>query len=100
MTETGKMITKLIVLIIPAIALFCTLYPWQKGTGIGGGGYDLSELVYGSLFTLFLACWNIWVLVSLLAAKTQADKLNNKILLAIGVVMLVVAMIWFFKQLR
>ncbi|MBE9661714.1 hypothetical protein [Mucilaginibacter myungsuensis] len=101
MTETGKLILKLTVLTVPALILFCTLYPWQKeGSSIGGGGYDLSELVYSGCFTLFVVCWNVWVFVALLSAKTDAAKLNNKILLAIGVVVMVAVAVWFFRQLR
>jgi hypothetical protein len=100
MTETGKMILKLTVLIAPSLIVLCTLYLGKNGGGIGGGGYDLSELVYSGLLTLFIVGWNIWVLVSLLMAKTDADRQYDKILLVIGVLALIVAAVWFFKQLR
>ena len=99
MAETGKMIIKLAVLVVPAIILFCSLYIDNKGDGVGGGGYDLSELVYSGFFTLFVICWNVWVIVSLLMAKTALDKQNNMILLAIGVLALIGAAIWFNKHL-
>jgi len=100
MTETNKMILKLIVLITPSSIVLCTLYIGQKGDGVGGGGYDLSELVYSGLLTLFIVGWNIWVLVPLLMAKTDAARLNNMILLCIGLVALIASGIWFFKQLH
>ena len=100
MTETGKMILKLTVLIAPSIIVLCTLYGGPKGGGIGGGGYDLSELVYSGLLTVFIIGWNIWIVVSLFLAKTPAARLNNQILLAIGVFALIVTAVWFFKQLR
>lgn len=100
MTETGKMILKLTVLIAPSIVVLCTLYGGPKGGGIGGGSYDLSELVYSGLLTVFIVGWNIWIAVSLSFAKTPAARLNNQILLAIGVLALIVTAVWFFKQLR
>jgi hypothetical protein len=100
MTETGKMILKLTVLIAPSLIVFCTLYMGQKGDGVGGGGYDLSELIYSGLLTLFIVGWDVWVFVSLMMAKTDAGRLNNKILLIIGLLALIVAAVWFFKQLR
>ena len=99
MTETSKMILKLTVLIAPSLIVLGTLYLGPKGGGGGGGGYDLSELVYSGGLTLFIVGWNLWVLASLLMAKTDADIINDKILLIIGVLALVSAAIWFFKQL-
>lgn len=100
MTETGKMLLKIAVLLVPAIALFATLYTGKSGGGIGGGGYDLSELVYGGLFTLFVAGWNVWVFVALLTARTDLDRQYNKILLTVGILILIPVVIWFVKQLR
>jgi len=99
MTETGKFIFKLIVLILPSIVVLCTLYTGPKGGGVGGGSYDLSELVYSGLLTVFIFGWNIWVLAALLMAKTPAAKLNNQILLAMGILALIAVATWFFKQL-
>jgi hypothetical protein len=64
------------------------------------GGYDLSELVYSGLLTIFIVGWNVWVFVSFLVAKTPAARLNNQILLFIGVIAIIAAAVWFFKQLR
>jgi hypothetical protein len=100
MTETGKLILKLTVLIVPSIIVLFTLYGGPKGGGIGGGGYDLSELVYSGLLTVFIFGWNIWVLVALSTAKTPAARLSNQILLGIGIAALIVAAVWFFKQVR
>nr|WP_067057444.1 hypothetical protein [Mucilaginibacter sp. L294] len=100
MTETGKMILKLTVLIAPSIVVLCTLYLGPKGGSVGGGGYDLSELVYSGLLTLFIVGWNIWIFLSLLLAKTPAARQNNQILLIIGVLALITVAVWFFKQLR
>jgi Kef-type K+ transport system membrane component KefB len=100
MTETGKLILKLTVLIVPTAIVLFTLYGGPKGNGGGGGGYDLSELVYSGLLTVFIFGWNIWVLVALSTAKTPAARLNNQLLLCIAIIALIVAAVWFFKQLR
>lgn len=100
MIETGKLILKVIVLIVPSAIVLCTLYAGPKSGGIGGVGYDLSELVYSGLLTVFIFGWNIWVLIALLSAKTSAGKLNNQILLSIGIIAFLVTAYWFFKQLR
>ena len=100
MTDTGKMILKLIVLIAPSLFVLWVLYFDQKSDSSGGGGYDLSELVYSGLLTLFIVGWNVWMLISLLIAKTAVDKHNHKILLGVGVLVLVASAVWFFKQLH
>jgi hypothetical protein len=53
MTETGKLILKLTVLIVPTAIVLFTLYGGPKGNGGGGGGYDLSELVYSGFVNCF-----------------------------------------------
>ena len=100
MTDTGKLIIKIATLVVPAIVLYCTLYGGQKGTGVGGGGYDLSELVYGGIFVIYLVVWNIWMLIALVAAKTPAAKQNNTILLIVGLIALIATSVWFIKFLR
>jgi hypothetical protein len=100
MTNTGKMVTKLIVLIIPAVILLFLLYGDKKGNGIGGGSYDLSEMVYSGLYSLYVLCWNLWIMVLLLMAKTAADKHSSQVLLIIGIITLIAAVVWFFKYLN
>jgi hypothetical protein len=99
MTETGKLILKLMVLIVPSVIVLFTLYGGPKGNGGGGGGYDLSEFVYSGLLTVFIFGWNIWMLVALSGAKTPAARLSNQVLLGIGIAALIVTAVWFFKQL-
>ncbi|WP_295767908.1 hypothetical protein [uncultured Mucilaginibacter sp.] len=94
------MLWKLAILIVSGVVLLCTLYTGSKGNGIGGGGYDLSELVYSCVYTLFVVCWNIWMTTALLMSKTALDKQNNKILLIIGVIVLIASATWFFRFLR
>ena len=100
MSETGKLILKLMVLIVPSVIVLVSLYGGPKGNGGGGGGYDLSEFVYSGLLTVFIFGWNIWLLVALSNAKTPAARLNNQILLGVGVIALIVTAVWFFKQLN
>lgn len=100
MTESGELILKLTVLIAPSLIVLYTLYGGPKGGGIGGGGYDLSELVYSGLLTIFILGWNVWVLIGLFTSKSSVGKLNNQILLGIGIVALIIAAFWFLKQLR
>jgi hypothetical protein len=98
MTEIGKLILKLAVLVVPSIVVLYILYAGPKGDGVGGGGYDLSELVYSGSLTLFIFVWNIWVLVVLLNAKTPVSKLNNQILLAIGFLAFITSAFWFLNS--
>ena len=100
MTETGKLLIKIATLVVPAIVLYFTLYGGPKGTGVGGGGYDLSELVYGGIFVIYLVVWNVWMLIALVAAKTPAAKQSNTILLVVGFIALIATVAWFVKFLR
>lgn len=100
MTETGKSLIKIATMGVPAIVLYFTLYGGPKGTGVGGGGYDLSELMYGGIFVIYLVVWNVWMLIALVAAKTPAAKQSNTILLVVGIIALIATAAWFIKFLR
>ena len=92
MSSTSKLILKLSCLVIPYLVLSLVLHDTGSG-GIGGGGYDLSGLVYGSILFTVNIVWLIWMFISFANSKTAIDKKLHFRLLLIGSVMLVAA--WF-----
>jgi len=69
------------------------LHDGGSGGGIGGGGYDLSGLVYGSLLFGCVLIWLLWMLVSYLTSKDIANRKLHLTLLLTGLAALVAA--WF-----
>lgn len=93
MNTTRKFILKLSFLVIPFIILTLVLHDGQSGGTIGGGGYDLSGLVYGLMLFAIIGVWLIWMLIAYFISKTTTGKKLNLQLLLIGLVALVAA--WF-----
>jgi Kef-type K+ transport system membrane component KefB len=90
MTSTGKFILKLSFLIIPFSILNLILHASGASGGVGGGGYDLSGLVYGSLLYTVIIIWLIWMLISYLLSNTKSDRSSNLQLLLLGLLALVI----------
>lgn len=93
MTATGKFILKLSFLVIPFSILSLVLHDGSSGGSIGGGGYDLSGLVYGLMLFAVIIVWLLWMLVSYSLSKTASDKKLHLKLLLIGLIALIAA--WF-----
>lgn len=93
MTGTGKFILKLSFLVIPFSILSLVLHDGSSGGSIGGGGYDLSGLVYGLMLFAVIIVWLLWMLVSYSLSKTALDKKLHLKLLLIGLIALIAA--WF-----
>lgn len=90
--STTEFIIKLACLLIPFTILTFVLHDGGSSGGVGGGGYDLSGLVYGSLLFAIIIIWLIWMLISYFAGKDVNQSLQL-VLLGIGVIALVAA--WF-----
>ena len=88
-----KFLFKLSFLLIPFAILSLILHDGGKSGGVGGGGYDLSGLVYGSLLFAVIIIWFIWMLISYSINKIAAAKKFYVRLLIIGLLALVAA--WF-----
>ena len=93
MTGTNKFILKATFLIVPFATLSLILHDGSSSGSIGGGGYDLSGLVYGSLLFAIIFVWLVWMLISYSVSKTLADKKIHQKLLIMGIISLVAA--WF-----
>jgi len=91
-----KFFLKLSFLLVPFAILSLILHDGGAGDGIGGGGYDLSGLVYGSLLFALVIIWLIWMLISYSFGKTPEDKKLHLGLLLAGLLALVAA--WFITQ--
>ncbi|TCD01396.1 hypothetical protein [Pedobacter psychroterrae] len=91
--NSTKFILKLSFLIVPFVILSLILHDGGTSGGVGGGGYDLSGLVYGSLLFALIIIWLIWMLISYSISKTAADKKLHLRLLITGLVALIAA--WF-----
>ena len=93
MTNNGKLILKLSFLIVPFAILSLILHEGGASGGIGGGGYDLSGLVYGLLLFATVLVWLIWMLICYSISKTSIERKLHLILLMTGVAALLAA--WF-----
>jgi len=93
MSSTSRFLFKFSFLAIPYIILSLILHDGGTGGGVGGGGYDLSGLVYGSLLFAVTVLWLIWISISYALSKTVADKKLYLRLLLIGLIALIAA--WF-----
>jgi Ca2+/Na+ antiporter len=93
MNSVSRFIFKLSFLLVPFGILTLVLHDGGTGGGIGGGGYDLSGLVYGSILFACIMIWMLWMLISCLISKTTVDRKLYSLLLAVGLLALVVA--WF-----
>jgi hypothetical protein len=93
MTSTSKFILKLSFLVVPFTILSLILHDGGSGGGIGGGGYDLSGLVYGMLLFAVVIIWLLWMGISYAVSKTFAGKKMHIKLLIIGLIVLIAA--WF-----
>lgn len=92
-SSTSKFVLKISILLIPYIILSLILHDGGSGGGIGGGGYDLSGLVYGLLLFAVTIIWLIWMGISYVVSKTAAGKKLHLRLLIIGLIALIAA--WF-----
>jgi hypothetical protein len=93
MSSTGKFILKLSFLVVPFLILSLVLHDGPSGASVGGGGYDLSGLVYGSMLFAVIMVWLMWMLISYSRSKTAIDKKLHLRLLMIGLTALIAA--WF-----
>jgi len=93
MTSTNKFILKISFLVVPFIIFSLVLHDGGSGGSIGGGGYDLSGLVYGSMLFAVIIIWLIWMMISYSLSKTAIDKKLHFRLLIIGLIALIAA--WF-----
>ena len=93
MTNSNKYILKLSFLIIPFAILSLILHDGGSSGGVGGGGYDLSGLVYGLLLFIVITIWLVWMLISYLIAQTTESKKLHLRLLLIGLIAVIAA--WF-----
>jgi hypothetical protein len=92
-SSINKFILKISILIIPYIILSLILHDGGSGGGVGGGGYDLSGLVYGLLLFAVTIIWLIWMGISYAVSKTVAGKKLHLRLVIIGSIALIAA--WF-----
>ncbi|ETZ22165.1 hypothetical protein [Pedobacter sp. V48] len=93
MSSTSKFNFKLSFLVVSFTILSLVLHDGGSGGSIGGGGYDLSGLVYGLLLFVVIIIWLIWMLISYSISKTPIDKKLHLKLLFIGLVALIA--VWF-----
>ena len=93
MTSRSQFILKISFLIIPFAILSLILHDGGTSGGVGGGGYDLSGLVYGSALFAVIILWMIWMIIAFLISKTQTSKTLHLRLIIIGVIALISA--WF-----
>ncbi|RZM29527.1 MAG: hypothetical protein EOO88_04515 [Pedobacter sp.] len=91
--SSKKFFLKLSFLIIPFAILSLILHDGRSSGGVGGGGYDLSGLVYGLLLFTAIIIWLLWMLISYIISKTKIDKKMHMRLIIIGLIALVAA--WF-----
>lgn len=92
-SSTSKFVLKISILLIPYIILSLILHDGGSSGSIGGGGYDLSGLVYGLLLFAVTIIWLIWMGISYAVSKTAAGKKLHRSLLTIGLIALIAA--WF-----
>lgn len=92
MTMTTAFIIKLLCLVVPLTILTLILHSGGSSGGVGGGGYDLSGLVYGSLLFAVITIWFLWMLIGYFNTKS-ADQNQQLVLLIIGLAAFVTA--WF-----
>ena len=93
MTIRNQFILKLSFLIIPFAILSLILHDGSTSGGVGGGGYDLSGLVYGSALFGVIIFWMIWMIIAYFMSKTSTGKKLHLRLIMIGITALVAA--WF-----
>jgi len=86
-----KIIGKLAFLVIPFSIFTLILHDGGSGGHIGGGGYDLSGLVYGLALFACIGVWMIWMLICLLIKKTKSDRKIYLKLFLIGILALIAA---------
>ena len=91
MSSTTKFILKLSSLIVPFVILSLILHDGGTSGGVGGGGYDLSGLVYGSLLFAIIIVWQVWMLIGYAISKTPIDKKLHMRLLITGIIALIAA---------
>ena len=92
MNHISRFILKLSFLVIPfAIFAAILLDDTDGGSVRGGGGYDLSGLVYGTLLFAYIIIWLMWMLISYLKNMPEANRKMNLWLVMVGLGSLVVA---------
>lgn len=91
--STSKFVIKISILLIPYIILTFILHDGGSSGGVGGGGYDLSGLVYGLLLFTVTGIWLIWMGISYLVSKNAEGKKLHLRLLILGMIALIAA--WF-----
>lgn len=84
MRSIHKFLIKVAFLIVPFAILTIILLDDTGNGGIGGGGYDLSGLVYGSALFAVIILWMLVMLIGYFTAKTTANRKLQLWLLAVG----------------
>ncbi|RZJ62234.1 MAG: hypothetical protein EOO45_22665 [Flavobacterium sp.] len=92
MSNTKVFLIKLLFLAIPFAIITFILHDGTPSGGVGGGGYDLSGLVYGSLLFLIIVLWLLWMIISYSLSKDIQKKKVHSRLLIIGFAALVLAL--------
>lgn len=91
--NTNKLIFRLAFLIVPFGIFTLILHDGQSTGSFGGGGYDLSGLIYGMLLFTAITLWMIWMLICYFISKTPPNRKMYLKLLFIGIIALIAA--WF-----
>jgi len=91
--STSKLVLKMSILLIPYIIFSLILHDGGSSGGVGGGGYDLSGLVYGLLLFAVTIIWLIWMGISYAVSKSAGGKKLHLRLLLLGLIALIAA--WF-----
>ncbi|KQR70192.1 hypothetical protein [Pedobacter sp. Leaf176] len=86
-------IIKLCFLIVPFIILALILLDNGGNGGVGGGGYDLSGLVYGLALFAVIILWLTYILLGYLWVKTPAERKAQHLLTISGITALILAWI-------
>ncbi|MNK06022.1 hypothetical protein D3C87_239120 [compost metagenome] len=91
--NNNKFIFRLAFLVIPFGILTLILHDGQSTGSFGGGGYDLSGLIYGMILFTAITVWMIWMLICYFISKTPLDRKMYLKLLLSGIIALIAA--WF-----
>lgn len=87
------LIIRILLLLIPYVILTFVVLNDGGSNSIGGGGYDLSGLVYGTLLFAVIFVWLFWMVIEGFTSKDQSKHKALLPLLILGFIALIAA--WF-----